>query len=77
MRKKGESKDWNHQTVTAVDWNAAASPPDAWLNQSAVPSVVLVIGTWELSRSENDPIAQELEDIRVFRNVHVVTASEI
>ena len=31
VRKKGE---WNHETVTAVDWNAGAFAPDAWLHQS-------------------------------------------
>lgn len=57
VRKKRESKDFNYQAVTAIDWNSGACPLDAWLNQSAVPSIVPVIGTHALSRPEKDPIA--------------------
>ena len=74
VRKKRESKDLNYQAVTAIDWNSGACPLDAWLNQSAVPSIVPVIGTHAPSRPEKDPIAQELEEIHVFRSIHVATA---
>lgn len=77
VRKKRESKDFNYQAVTAIDWNSGACPLDAWLNQSAVPSIVPVIGTHAPSRPEKDPIAQELDEIQVFRSVHVATAPDM
>ncbi len=77
VRKKRESKYFNYQAVTAIDWNSGACPLDAWLNQSAVPSIVPVIGTHAPSRPEKDPIAQELEEIQVFRSVHVATAPDM
>lgn len=39
--ERRESQNWNHQTVTAVDWDHRTFPPDAWLNQGAIaPSLV-------------------------------------
>lgn len=37
IRKKGESKTYNYQAVTAMDRNSGVSPLDARLNQSAIP----------------------------------------
>jgi hypothetical protein len=74
-RKIGESRHFNYQAVTAIDWNSGASPLDAWLNQSAVPSVA----TQQLQKQhseEGNPAAQELEEIKVFRNVHIADAPE-
>ena len=64
------------QRVTAMDWNSGASPLDSWLNQNAIPSFALAI-TQEPSRlSEEDLVAQEAEEIKVFRSVHIAMATE-
>lgn len=76
MLKRGESKASNYDTVTAMDWNSGASPLDAWLNQSAIPSTAVALEPLNPGDSNQDLIAQELEEIKVFRNVHMATASE-
>ncbi len=77
MRKKGESKEFNYQAVTAMDWNSGASPLDAWLNQSAVPSTTEALNQRGPMKPTNDLLAQEMEEIKVFRNVHVATAPSL
>ncbi len=74
MRKKGESKEFNYQALTVMDWNSGASPLDAWLNQSAVPSTTEALNQPGSMKPDNDLLAQEMEEIKVFRNVHVATA---
>ena len=73
VRKKRESKAYNFEAVTAVDWNSGASPLDAWLNQSAVPLKFGVLESHDQRQKppEADLIAQEVKEINVFRNVHV------
>ena len=66
---------FNDGAVTAMDWNSGASPLDAWLNQSAIPSTATVIELPDQHDSVDDLVAQESEEIKVFRNVHLATAS--
>ncbi|MCJ1456069.1 hypothetical protein MMC28_006426 [Mycoblastus sanguinarius] len=73
VRKKGEDQSYDCQAVTTIDWNNGASPLDAWLNQSAVPSTGAIPGHHASNCSAEDQIAQELEEIKVFRNVHIGT----
>ena len=42
VRKKCDNKRYNYGSVTAIDWNYGISPLDAWLNQSALPSILPV-----------------------------------
>ena len=75
-RKKSESQPYNYENVTAMNWNAGESPLMAWVNQSAVPSVI------PQDASQTDPSArkdevllqQEKKEIEVFKNVHVSDA---
>ena len=72
-RKKSHNQDFNYETVTTIDWNNGASPLDAWLNQSAVPWTISP--SYELQPNPNsvpdDLLAGELDEIEVFRNVHI------
>ena len=77
LAKKSEedqSKEFNYETLTVMDWNSGASPLDAWLNQSAVPSTTPALDHQEIVGSESDLLAQEVEEIKVFRNVHMAIA---
>lgn len=76
VRKIGESEDFNYQAVTAMDWNSGNSPLDSWLNQCAVPSTVAVDNQHAPEAPAQNPIAQEEEEIKVFRNVHVGVSQE-
>ena len=64
------------QCVTAMDWNSGASPLDAWLNQSAVPSQSTT-NQEPSGPSEKDFIAQEAEEIKAFRTAHVAMTTEV
>ncbi|MCJ1265253.1 hypothetical protein MMC22_005128 [Lobaria immixta] len=59
--------------ITAIDWNSGATPLDAWLNQSAVPSIVPLHQTQrnQSSSSSDNLAAKELEDLKVFRTIHI------
>ena len=69
-------------SVTAMDWNSGASYLDAWLNQSAIPAAAPAIkeqqeeGKNSLNASNCSTAAQEMEEIEVFRNVHISPATE-
>jgi hypothetical protein len=77
VHKMGESRTYKYQAVTAVDWNSGTSPMEVWLNQSAIPSTAEIVDSLEGSQhSRKDAIAQEVEEIKVFRNVHISTAPE-
>ena len=77
-RKIGESQAFNYEAVTAMDWNCGASPLDAWLNQSAVPSTAPdVVSPCHLDSPAKDLVAREVEEIKVFRNVHVAIAHSL
>ena len=56
-----------------MDWNSGTTPLDAWLNQSAVPSIVpQPQRQWNQSNSSSDDLgAKELEDLKVFRTIHI------
>ena len=66
-------KELEHATITAIDGNSGVTPLDAWLNQSAVPaSVHLPVIRNEKGGSSTDDLAsKELEELKVFRTVHV------
>ena len=72
--EKDQSKEFNYETLTVMDWNSGASPLDAWLNQSAVPSTTPALDHQEIVSPESDLLAQEVEEIKVFRNVHMAIA---
>ena len=76
VRKKGESRDFNYHAITALDWNNGASPLDAWLNQSALPSTDLSNQQPTKKFAKGDPAALEEEEIKVFRNVHIGISQE-
>ena len=73
VRRKEESKEFSFQRITAMDWNSGATPFDAWLNQSAVPSIVPLPQTQrnQSNPSSDDLAAKELEDLKVFRTIHI------
>ena len=80
FRKEVESRQT--YSVTAMDWNSGASHLDAWLNQSAIPTAAPAIKEQQ-GEMENPPdssksstAAQEMEEIKVFRNVHICPVSE-
>ena len=65
----------NSQNVTAIDWNSGATPLDAWLNQSAVPSTAPAL--LPSCNSENSNLkAKELEDLKSFRTIHIENSEE-
>ena len=74
LRKKSKTKEFNYQTLTVMDWNAGVSPLDAWLNQSAVPSTAAALDQQESTNPVSHPLTQEIDEIRVFRNVHMAIA---
>ena len=78
VRKEVESTQT--YSVTAMDWNSGASYLDAWLNQSAIPAAAPAINEQQeedtLNASNSSTAAQEMEEIKVFRNVHISSASE-
>ena len=78
VRRKKESKEFGFETVTAMDWNSGATPLDAWLNQSAVPSIVPLPQTQRnTSGSSSDDLAvKELEDLKFFRTIHIEGVEE-
>ena len=76
--KKSDTNIYNYQVLTALDWNSGSTPLESWLNQSAIPSTSPI---FENECKEDvvmtkDPIAQEIEEIKVFRNVHMSVAPE-
>ena len=73
-RKKGKSEEFNYEALTVMDWNSGVSPLDAWLNQSAVPFTTTALKQQERVKQESDILAQEIEEMKVFRNVHMTTA---
>ena len=60
------------KVLTAMDWNGGASPIAAWLNQSAMPSITPTKD--EPDATDKLLLAQEVEEMKMFRNVHVKTA---
>ena len=80
VRKKLDSRQ--PHSVTAIDWNNGASHLDAWLNQSAIPAAAPAFREQQGEMgnppaSSNVPTAaQEMEEIKVFRNVHISSASD-
>ncbi len=77
-RRKMESKGFNYERVTAIDWNGGATPLDAWLNQSAMPSIMPLPQTQrnQSSSPSDDLAAKELEDLKVFRTIHIEAIEE-
>lgn len=75
-RKKSESRTYNYENVTAMDWNAGESPIMAWVNQSAVPAAIPVhtSQTDPLVSKDEELLEQEEKEIEIFKNVHVCDA---
>ena len=74
VRRSEANAPSDYAIVTAMDWNSGTSPLDAWLNQSAVPSNTTIINEQETDELNENLVAQESEEIKVFRQVHIVTA---
>ncbi|KAI9836029.1 MAG: hypothetical protein M1819_001640 [Sarea resinae] len=66
------------QNVSAVDWNSAATPLEAWLNQCAVPAAGLspYRSVDEETISAPDDASQEEKEIAFFRKVHIGVSSQ-
>jgi len=77
-RKKGYNKAYNYETVAALDWNRGASPLEAWLNQSAVPSTILAAEAQNQGPKDTkiSLMAEEVKELKNFRNVHIATTPE-
>ena len=75
LRRKSKSKEFNYQALNVMDWNSGASPLDAWLNQSAVPLPGAALDQRGSTNPVSDPLTQEIDEIKVFRNVHMAIAS--
>lgn len=73
--EKGKTKEFNNEFLSVMDWNSGASPLDAWLNQSAVPFTTTALKQQERVKSETDILAQEIAEMKFFRNVHMTTTS--
>lgn len=71
--EKGKIKEFNNEFMSVMDWNSGASPLDAWLNQSAVPFTTTALKQQERVKSETDILAQEIAEMKFFRNVHMTT----
>lgn len=77
IRRKRESREFNFRQVTAMDWNSGATPLEAWLNQSAVPSVIHLPETQDNQyESPSGNLAKEREEMQVFRTVHIEATEE-
>ena len=69
-------------SLTAMDWNSGASHLDSWLNQSAIPAAAPGMSEQQeetkspANASSSASAAQEMEEIKVFRNVHICPVSE-
>ena len=74
LRKNGKSEESSYQALSVMDWNSGASPLDAWLNQSAVPSTTAALDQQESINPGIDLLTQEIDEIKVFHNVHMATA---
>lgn len=71
-RRVDDDDSSSTQVLTAMDWNSGASPIAAWLNQSAMPSITPTKD--EPEGTDESLIAQEAEEMKMFRNVHVKIA---
>ena len=76
--RKRESREIDFRKVTAMDWNSGATPIEAWLNQSAVPSAIILPQTQDNQHeSQSGNLAKELEEMQVFRTVHIDGTEEL
>ncbi|KAL8784371.1 MAG: hypothetical protein Q9213_004023 [Squamulea squamosa] len=78
VRKKSDSQKYNNDRVTAMDWHCGTSPLDAWLNQSALPSVLPMPHLSSQSTRDRhvEEASLETEQIRSFRRIHLGVYSE-
>lgn len=77
IRRKRESREFNFRKVTAIDWNSGATPLEAWLSQSAVPSVIHLPETQDNQyESPSGNFTKEQEEMQVFRTVHIEATEE-
>jgi hypothetical protein len=58
--------------VTAIDWNSGSNPMDAWLNQSAIPTLdTHVQEVVEESQNRQTILEQEQRDLEHLQKVHL------
>ena len=76
--KNSDAEINSYQTVIVFNWNSGSTPLDSWLNQSAIPSLSPTFQ--KLCKEDTviaeDPVAREIKEIKVFRNVHISLAPE-
>lgn len=65
-----------NQVLTAMDWHSGASPLEACLNQSAIPTVAATRDDNERTTPVELQIAQEIEEIKNFRSVHLTAVQQ-
>ena len=74
--RPNEAGDISYASVPAVDWNTGSTPLDAWLNQSAMPSVTPpTLLQDNIGECSQKPVCQEQQQLKLFRKVHI-NASE-
>lgn len=71
--QRTQSDSLVYATVPAIDWNTGLTPLDAWLNQSAMPSVTQPQSMDDKRHDTNEEshTSRELKELEVFRKVHV------
>ena len=74
--KKSDTKIYKHQAVTAINWNS--TPLEGWLGEYNTPSSPPI---FECECEEDvlmmeHSVAQEMEEIKIFRNVHMSMSPE-
>ena len=78
VRKKSNNITFSYDTVTAIDWNCGTSPLDAWLNQSALHSVVPAseLDSQSIIDRSDELAVIEKEQIQSFRRIHIGSCPE-
>ena len=77
IQRTNESRARDSEDVVTMDWNAGDSPLIAWLNQSTAAVTTLPVSEESLPVSGDEQLfEQEKQEIEVFKNVHVSTASK-
>ena len=74
MRTTDQMKESNEQSSTVMGGNSDASALDEWLNQSASPSATAAKHSQESLDPQSSLLAQEVEEVKVFRNVYMAIA---
>ena len=77
MRTTSKMKESNKQSSNVMGRNRDALALDAWLNQSASPSATAAKHSQESLDPQSYLFAQEVEEVKVFRNVYMAIAPSL